>query len=423
MQKRKERLLLIVIAAVQFIHIMDFMIIMPLGPQLMNIFDINSQSFGLLVSSYTFSASIFGFLGAFFLDRFDRKKALFVLYLGFSLGTFACALAPSFYILLLARVLTGMFGGVLTALLLSMIGDAFPLERRGEAMGIFMTAFSVASVLGVPTGIYLAAKFNWHVPFYLMAVLCIPVLFAILYGIPSMRKHIEMRGDEKPDGPLQVLRNNFSNKNQLWALALNSSIILSQFMIIPYIANYMVFNVGFSEEQISLVYLLGGVCTFFSGPLLGRWSDKIGAHSSFLILALCSLVPILLITQMGSVSLAAALTVSCLFFIFIAGRGIPANTLILSSVKARNRGSFMSIKTFVQQLSTSIASLAAGWIIVENEAAQKMFNFDIIGYIGLGLTLVSILVSRQISLLREEVPNDSAAPSKKVSKPKAQPVA
>lgn len=416
MQQRNERLLLLVIAAVQFIHIMDFMIIMPLGPQLMRIFDIDSKSFGLLVSSYTFSASICGFLGAFFLDRFDRKKALLLLYTGFSIGTFACALAPSFSILLVARVLTGMFGGVLTALLLAMIGDAFPVERRGSAMGIFMTAFSVASVLGVPTGVYLAAKFNWHVPFYTMAVLCVPVLFAIKYGIPSMRGHIEMRGEQQPDTPLQVLRNNFSSRNQLWALALNSSIILSQFMIIPYIANYMVFNVGFSEEQISLVYLLGGACTFFSGPLLGRWSDKVGAHRGFLILALCSIVPIILITQLGEVSIVAALVVSCLFFIFVAGRGIPANTLILSSVKARNRGSFMSIKTFVQQLSTSIASLAAGWIIVENEAAQTMFNFDIIGYIGLVLTLCSIVISRQIRLLREE-------PVQKKEKPKPSPKA
>jgi predicted MFS family arabinose efflux permease len=165
---KKEKILLFILASIQFTSIMDFMIMMPLGPQLMRIFQINPQEFGFLVSAYTFAAGFSSFIGVFWIDNFDRKKALMNMYLGFLLGTLACALSPTYTILVLSRILTGLFGGLLMALVFSIIGDVIEEKRRGTAMGYVSTSFSLASVLGVPFGLFIASFWNWHAPFFFL---------------------------------------------------------------------------------------------------------------------------------------------------------------------------------------------------------------------------------------------------------------
>ncbi|WP_375438196.1 MFS transporter [uncultured Hymenobacter sp.] len=138
---KNEKLLLALLAAVQFTNILDFVIMMPLGPQLMPALGIVPRQFGLVISAYTFSAGATG-LAAAFLDRFNRKTALLALYLGFGLGTVACALAPTYHWLVAARALTGAFGGVLGSLVLAIVGDAVPESRRGQAIGLGSPLFS-----------------------------------------------------------------------------------------------------------------------------------------------------------------------------------------------------------------------------------------------------------------------------------------
>lgn len=393
---KQERILLLVLALVQFTNIMDFMIMMPLGPQLMRLFDISPQQFSILVSSYTFTAGIVGFLFSFFIDQFDRKKALQLAYIGFTLGTFACALSPSYQALIAARIFTGIFGGILGAITLSIVGDAFSFERRAAAMGIVMSAFAAASVFGVPFGLFLATAFSWHMPFMALGSAGIVISLLVYLYVPEMRMHIE---EMKPDSRrFDSLRRILNNRNQLAALSLMMLIMLGQFTIIPFIAPYMVSNVGFEEHQLMYIYLLGGAATLITSPLVGKASDKYGKPLVFKIFAVLSVIPLFLITNMPAVPIVWVLIVTTLFFIFISGRGIPATTMISGTVEPGNRGSFMSINSCVQQLSSSFASFIGGSIVIK-DGTGKLWHYQYVGYIAIGATLLTIVLSRKLKVI------------------------
>jgi predicted MFS family arabinose efflux permease len=392
---KKEKLLIFVLAAIQFTHIMDFMIMMPLGPQLMRLFNINPTQFGLIVSAYTFSAGVSGFLGAFLIDRFDRKKAVQFMYLGFTVGTIACALAPNYMLLVLARALAGMFGGVMSALILSIVGDTFTYERRASAMGAVMAAFSFASVLGVPFGLYLANTFSWHAPFFFIGGLGVIVFVLITLVIPQMNAHVKK--DVKPNSPLQIITNITSNPNQLRALLFMVLLMFGQFSIIPFISPYMVKNVGFTEHQLMYIYLIGGGLTIFTSPLIGKMADKYGKPKVFTIFAILTVIPLFLITNMPQIAIGWALVVTSMFFVTVGGRMIPAMTMITSTVKPQNRGSFMSINSSVQQLSASLASFIAGAIVMEN-ANGKIDYYNIVGYIAIAAGIIAVYVGRGLKV-------------------------
>ena len=238
------------------------MILMPLGPQLMRMFEISPSEFSLLVSSYTFSAGISGFLVAFVLDRFDRKKILVWVYLGFTIGTLGCALSPNYPILLVARVLSGVFGGLISALILAIFGDVISFERRGRAMGLAMSAFSFASVMGVPIGLFLASLSDWHLPFYILSGLSFLSLGMIFKFILSIRDHMDQEFT-KPS-PMEVISRVTGNANQMKAISLSVMMMFGQFMIIPFLSPFNVANVGFTEIQLTYIYLAGGGFTVFT---------------------------------------------------------------------------------------------------------------------------------------------------------------
>jgi predicted MFS family arabinose efflux permease len=388
----REGLLIFTLAAIQFTHMMDFVIMMPLGPQLMRVFNISPSEFGLLVSAYTFSAAVAGFLSALFIDRFDRKHAMLGLYLGFTLGTLACALAPTFVMLLVARVVAGAFGGVLGALILAVIGDAIPEHRRGAATGKVMAAFSVASIAGVPVGLYLASISSWHAPFYLLAGLSFIVLLASFKLLPPMRGHLT---NAVKQNPFLVLKEILQKRNLQWAMTLMVTLTMSGFLVVPFISPYMVANVGFSETELSYIYLFGGIATVFTSQWAGRLADKHGKHKVFIISAVLSIVPILLITNLPPVQHYVALIVSTVFFIFFGARFVPAMSLITSSVEPKLRGSFMSINSSVQQLSAGIAAFVSG-LIVQEAADGKLQHFAWDGVLACLVTLIAIWVVRNI---------------------------
>ena len=393
----KEKIILFTLAGINFTHIMDFMIIMPLGDLLMRVFEITPQQFSLIVSSYTFTAGIFGFIAAFVIDRFDRRKALLFLNIGFVVGTLACAFAPSYSLLLIARSLTGAFGGVLGALILSVVADVVPEERRGQGMGIVMAAFSVASVAGVPFGYFLAEKFSWHAPFLLLAGMGLLITAAIFRYIPSLTAHMVKKADRP--GVAQVLTNAISLPNQKLALLFMLTLILGQFSIIPFIAPYMIRNVGFEGDQITYIYLVGGGLTIFTSPYIGRLADKFGKKAVFTVCASAAIIPVFLITHMPPVPVAAALVVTGLFFILGGGRMIPAMAMITSSVKPQNRGSFMSISSSVQQLSAGLASLIAGAIVVDSGGALDNYNW--VGYFAIFISAICIFLGLKIKSVEQ----------------------
>lgn len=398
---KKEKLVLFSLALIQFTHIMDFMIMMPLGPQLMRIFQITPAQFGLLVSAFTFSAGIFGFLGAFFIDRLDRKTTLLFIYSGFIIGTLACSVAPTYHWLLAARVFTGMFGGVAGALILSIIGDLIPNERRASAMGIVMAAFSIASVFGVPFGLYMANKFSWHAPFLFIGCIGFGIITLIAFAIPNMKGHIVSKM-ERP-GPIKVITNVTSNPNQLRALLLMFLLMLGQFSVIPFLSPYMVSNVGFTESDLTYIYLIGGFFTIFSSPMVGRLADRIGRYKVFTLFVFISLIPLFGITNMIKIPMPFVLVITSIFFICAGGRMIPASTMITSSVLPQQRGSFMSINSSVQQLSSSLAAFIAG-LIVQKNAAGELVNYNYVGYIAIAASLLAILVASKIKIVDEAKP-------------------
>lgn len=396
---KNERILLFILAAAMFTHIMDFMIMMPLSPSLMSIFDINAQQFSLLVSSYTITAGITGFLAAFWIDRFDRKSMMLFMYFGFTLGTLACAYAPTYPILLVARSLAGAFGGVLGALILSIVSDAIPLERRASGLGIVMASFSVASVFGVPFGLFLASKYSWHAPFLFLGIIAV-IIFGLMFAfIPPLRSHLN--GAHKK--PLEILTRIFGQRSSLLGLTFVSVLTLGHFTIVPFIAAYMVGNVGFSNDDLSYIYLVGGALTIFFSPWVGKMADKHGRLKIFTIFGSLVILPILFITNMPPMPLWAALVVAGIFFIFSNGRMVPSTTMETAIISPESRGSYMSIRSSVQQLTSGLASFLAGTIISEKASvfspeAKALVNYGYVGLIAVFFSLVSLWLARKLKV-------------------------
>jgi predicted MFS family arabinose efflux permease len=395
MKSNQERLLLFTLAAINFTNIMDFMIMMPLGPQLMRTFGIGATEFGLIVSSYTFSAGFSGFVTAFFIDRFDRKKFLMMLYTGFLVGTLACGLAPDHLTLIIARVFTGLFGGVLGAVILSIIGDTIPFDRRGKAMGYVMAAFSMASVFGVPFGLFIATHYNWNTPFIFLAALALPIMYMIWKFVPNISGHVVANSENSFKKVIGAI---WSNPNQRKAITLMMVIMFGHFSIIPFLSPYMVSNVGFEESQLAYIYLFGGAMNMVASPTIGRWADKYGKKKIFQIFVAISTIPVFFITHMPEVAIWVALIATTFFFVMSGGRFIPAQAMVTATVEPENRGSFMSIVSSMQQLSAGLSSYIAGMIITK-QADGMLLNYNWVGAISIVSALFTIFLVTRISMV------------------------
>ena len=340
---RADYTLLLVLGLLQFCHIVDFMIIMPLGEKLMADFSVGPKEFSWLVSVYAGAAFVASLSSAAVVDRFDRRKVLLLAHVGFTVGTFGCAVFESFAALLIARGIAGAFGGMVATQVLAIVGDHFGIERRGRAMGIIMMAFSAASVVGVPAGISIASYGGWRLPFYVVAALAVFAGLAALWKVPAMTKHLLAEGVHRPT-IVELFRDVAANSNQVLALAFTIVLMLGHFTVIPFIAPYMQINLGFTDGELSLIYLIGGLLTVVTLPLIGKWADRSGPARVFTFGSVGTVAAILLTTHLPvGISTALALAVTSLFFITSGGRTIPALTLVTSVVHpARARGLHVS---------------------------------------------------------------------------------
>ena len=396
-----ERSLLTILAAMQFTNIMDFMVMMPLGPQFKTVFQIDDGKFGLLVSSYAFSAGFFGLFGAIFIDRYDRRRSLLVLFAGFTIGTLLCGLSPDYHFLLLARTVTGAFGGIMGATLLALIGDVIPEERRGRAVGSVMAAFSVASIAGVPLGLLLADAFRWQATFYFIFILCVLIFISSLKFIPSAKGHLRK---EVSGGGLKDLQRDLKRlfavmflPNHIRAFLFMLSMIMAGFSVIPYLANYMVANVGMDMSDLKYIYLSGGAFTFFTARIIGFLSDKFGKLRMFTIIAFLSMFPILLITNLPKLPFALVITSTTIFMIFVSGRFVPAMAMITSSARPEDRGSFMSLNSAVQQMASGIAAFVSGSII-GTLPDHTMVRYELVGLMALWFTVIAMMLASRLRL-------------------------
>lgn len=388
---RAERLFLLTLAGIQFSHILDFMIMMPLGPILVAAFGIGTHEFGLLVASYSFSAAASGVLAATFVDLFERKRVLLIGFALFALATLACGLAPSYSTLILARGLAGVFGGIMGALVQTMIGDAIPFSRRARASGIVSSAFSISTIAGVPLSLWLANHFGWRAPFMFIAAMSVIFLAVGLRYLPELRHHLSA---EKGAHLLSATFSVLGDANHLRALLFSALIIFSGFTVIPYITVYAVNNVGIAPQDIPFVYLVGGFATFISARLIGHWADKHGKVELYRRIALLAMVPVLLVTQVGMLPLWLWLICTTSFFVLISGRMIPAMAILSSAAQPPLRGTFMSLNGTVQSLAMGLATTLAGFLTAL-DASGRLVGYPLVGYVALAANLVAIwFVSR-----------------------------
>lgn len=386
---RKEKILLFLLAAINFTHILDFMIIMPLGNYLMPYFHISTQQFSLIVSAYSYAAFTSGIIAAFVIDNFDRKKSLLFGYIGFVVGTLLCGLAPDYKFLIAARVLAGLFGGLIGAQILSMVADTFSYERRGRAMGYLMAAFSVASVLGVPISLYVANLISWHAPFILVAIMGFLLIPFIIKFIEPMKGHIMESSNRKPAEAFVII---FSRPNALIALSLSALVVFGHFLIIPFINPFMEFNVRFTKNQIPLTYVVGGIATLFSAPFFGKLADRVGKLKVFTICSLLSLPFIYFITNMPVISFYYVLIATGIWFVVANGRMIATQAMVSNIIEPQYRGSFMSVSSSLQQLFVGSASFIAGLIVSNDPLTKRIFHYDWVGYLSIVVLAFCIFI-------------------------------
>ena len=386
----RERWLLAALAGVQLSSVLDFMLPMPLGAQIMRLFDITPGKFGLLVSAYMITASAVGFSAALVVDRFDRRTTLLVCYAGFTGTTVLAATAQSYEWLLAARGAAGAFGGVLGATVLAIIGDAIPDRRRGRALGFVMSAFSLASIAGIPLAIYLSNHFSWRAPFLFNTVLCAAILAVSVYAVPRVHAHLEAARGQTARAKLAGV---FGRANHLRALGLTILLNFSGMSIVPFLAPYLVANVGIGEAELPVTYFFGGLATFAFVRLVGRLTDLHGRRRTFMSVAALSAVAILVATHLPPAALWLATLSQAFLMTTVSGRFVPAMATVTAAVEPALRGSFMSFNSAAMQLAAGLASWGAS-LLVSRGAAGEIVGFGLVGWLSVAAACAAIALAR-----------------------------
>lgn len=393
----KEKGLLLSLAGIQFSHILDVMIIMPLAPMLMRTFHFTTVQFGLLISAYTFMAAVSSILAAMVIDRFDRRRVMLVFFAAFIIATALCAAATSYHLLLFMRGLAGVFGGVLGSLVHVYIADCIPYERRGRATGKVTAAFSVAVILGVPLSLLLVnhiPSIGWRAPFIVVALIGSVVWWLAYQSIPSIPTRMSDPRLSQTFIPMQQV---LSHANHWRAFGYMFLMVMGGFTVIPYITLYATLNLQYPETLLPLLYLSGGLFTFFTTQWFGHLADKHGKAKMFRIIAALAILPVLAITHVTALPWWGVLCITTPFFVFVSGRFVPGMAIISSASVPHLRGTFMSINSAVQSAGSSVASLLAGFIITIN-AHGFIEHYNIVGYIACGAILITIWMVNDIKV-------------------------
>ena len=385
----RERRLLWLLALTQFTIIMDFMIMMPLGPQIMTAFHITPAAFAAAVSAYSWCSGLSGLLAATYIDRFDRRRLLLTIYGLFVLANLACALASSYPLLLAARAFAGITGGVLGSVVMAIVGDVIPAARRGAAMGIIMTAFSLAAVIGVPAGVLLGAHFTWAAPFFLLVLLSGAFCLAAARVVPSLTLHLSGRprslGEVVPD-----LWRLLSNPRHMNAFALTFTMMVSHMLVIPFISPILVANHGVAPGQLSWLYLFGGAATLFTSRAVGRLADRYGSRNVFRIAVCISALPVLFVTHLPEIPFIAMVLFFPFFMVAMSSRMVPMQALMTTVPVPAQRGAFLSANSALQAVGTGCGAWLGG-LLLSSQPDGRIAGYGTAGWLAVALALIVVV--------------------------------
>jgi predicted MFS family arabinose efflux permease len=383
-----QKLVIGMLAFLQFAVILDFMLMAPLGALIMPDMSITPAQFGMVVSAYAFAAGASGLLTAGYADRFDRKKLLLFFYCGFLAGTLWCGLAETFESLLLARVVTGVFGGVIGSVVLAIATDLFPPQMRGRVMGFIQTAFAASQVLGIPVGIYLSNHWTWQAPFLALAALGVLGGLLIAWQMKPVAEHLKAPQEH---GAFAHLLHTLIEPRHLLSFVSVLFLATGGFMLMPFSSAFTVNNLGISLHDLPIIYLVTGIATIFIGPIVGKATDSFGKLRVFFFGTALMIVMVLIYTHLSTSTLFVVTVINVVLFVGIFSRMIPFQALMTQVPAQTQRGSFNAINASISQLAGGLASLVAGHIVQEG-ADGRIHHYDVAGYVVVATSLLACVL-------------------------------
>lgn len=391
-----QKFAIAILALTQFTVILDFMVMSPLGDVLMKSLDLTTSQFGFAVSAYAFSAGASGLLTAGFADKYDRKKLLLFFYTGFIAGTIVCGIANSYTVLLVARIITGLFGGVIGSISMAIIADLFSLQQRGRVMGFVQMGFGASQVLGIPIGLFLANKWGWHMPFLWVAGMAAFVAFLIAIRLRPINEHLAL---QRNISPLNHLLHTIQKKDYRIGFTATALLSIGGFMMMPFGSAFAINNLNITEQELPIVFMVAGISTLIVMPLVGKLSDKMDKYKLFLVASLWTIAMVLIYTNLGITPFWLVLILNVLMMSGVMGRIVPSTALTTAIPVMQDRGAFMSINSSLQQIAGGIAAALAGTIVVQKDKFSPLVHYDTLGYIVTSVTIISLLLMYRVSKL------------------------
>lgn len=398
-----QKFVVFILAITQFTVILDFMVMSPLGDILMKSLNLEPSRFGLAVSAYAFSAGISGLLTAGFADRFDRKKLLLFFYIGFIIGTIMCGIAQSYVTLMVARIITGLFGGVIGSISMAIITDLFSLQQRGRVMGFVQMGFGASQVLGVPISLYLANAWGWEAPFWLVAVLAIIIAIFIMIRLQPINKHLALQQNESA---MLHLWHTIAKRDYRIGFTATALLSIGGFMMMPFGSAFAINNLNVTQQQLPLLFMVSGVSSLVIMPLIGRLSDRINKFNLFAIASVWMIIAVILYTNLSVTPFWLVIIFNIILMIGIMSRMIPSSALTSAVPDMSDRGAFMSVNSSLQQIAGGIAAAVGGMIVVQKTTSSPLEHYNIIGYVVVAISLLSIFLMYRVSVV---VKNKTAA--------------
>jgi len=391
-----QKFAIFILAITQFTVILDFMVMSPLGDILMKDLDLKPTRFGLVVSAYAFSAGISGLLTAGFADKFDRKKLLLFFYIGFIGGTILCGIVTSYQLLLAARIVTGLFGGVIGSISMAIVADLFTLQQRGRVMGFLQMGFGASQILGIPIGLYLANIWGWHAPFLWVAGMAAIVAALIAFKLQSINKHLLIQTDKSA---FKHLIHTLAKKDYRIGFTSTALLSVGGFMLMPFGSAFAINNLHITQHELPVLFMISGLSTLVIMPIIGKLSDTIDKFKIFALASIWTIVTVAIYTNLNVTPFWLVAIFNVLMMAGVMSRMIPSTALVTAIPVAEDRGAFMSINSSLQQIAGGIAAAFAGMIVVQKDTFSPLEHYNTLGFIIIGISILSILLMYRVSRL------------------------